>query len=220
MKLNIPANPNKITLGQFHDYCMAANGAAKVSAITGEPVEKLSKLTPAAIHELCGAFEQVVNLAQPILHSRFNVNIGGKVFGKVVKQFGFVPDLNQMSAAEFVDLMTLVEHPEQNMLKIAEVLFRPVKEVLVNWYRLEDYDSATLGKHEPFIRKIPLPLYLGARAFFLTTQDELLQRIPEFSQKLTKEAEASLKKEQKTAQSRQRRKRLTQRFLGTDGITT
>jgi hypothetical protein len=221
MQLTIPANPNLVTLGQFHDYMNSASGIGKVAAITGKTPKEIGKLTPQAIHEVCSAFETVVNLSEPILPAMFEVRIGKGLFKWLTPrmQLGFIPDMNQMSAAEFADLLMLAEDPVKHSIKIASILFRPIKDSVFKWYTIHEYNSAEIDKHEPFIRQIPLPIYLGARAFFLATHNELLKQIPEFSQALAKEAEKEIKKEERKIRLKQRRQQLTTRWLGT-GTTT
>ena len=221
MQLTIPANPNLITLGQFHDYMNAASGIGKVAAITGRTQKEIGKLTPQAITEICGAFETVVNLSEPVLPAMFEIrlNTGAWRWFSPKMQFGFVPDMNQMTAAEFADLLTLAEEPIKHSLKIAAILFRPIKETFHKWYSIQEYDSATIDKHEPYIRQIPLPIYLGARAFFLTTHNELLMTIPAYSQSLTEQVKTEIRKEERKVRSKQRRQQLITHWLGTDTTT-
>jgi hypothetical protein len=222
MQLTIPAHPNLVSLGQYSAYMNSGSGVGKVAAITGITEEEAEKLKPQTIHEICSAFDSILDLAVPILPAIIEIRSKKSRFRFLDEKirFGFMPDLNDASVKEFADLITLEEQPIKNCLKMAAIMFRPITDTLGKWYAIEDYNSNRIEKYLDYTKQIPLPIYLGARAFFLTTHNECLMQIPEFSQRIARNIESEIVKERKRMLLKQRKEQLTARLLGMVGITT
>ena len=86
----------------------------------------------------------------------------------LVKQFkmngityGFIPDLENMTFGEYIDLDTFIGDFE-NMHKAMNVLYRPVKQKFKNKYIIEDYDS----KDPDVLKDMPMDAVLSSILFF------------------------------------------------------
>jgi hypothetical protein len=88
------------------------------------------------------------------------------------QEFGFIPDLEEMSYGEFVDLDTNISDWE-NMHKAMAVLFRPIERKRGDKYTIIPYH----GTHEfsDFMKFMPLDVALGAVVFFLSFRERLIE---------------------------------------------
>ena len=78
-------------------------------------------------------------------------------------EYGFIPDLHEMSFGEYVDLDTFISD-WKNMHKAMAVLFRPVTSKKKDLYQIETYESAL--KYAEHMKHMPLNVALGAMVFF------------------------------------------------------
>jgi hypothetical protein len=88
------------------------------------------------------------------------------------QEFGFVPELDNITYGEFVDLDTYLQDV-QYMHKTMAVLYRPVTQKVKNRYLIEPYESA--GKYADLMKQAPMSVALGAVLFFYRLGNELLQ---------------------------------------------
>lgn len=96
-------------------------------------------------------------------------------FKKGNQEFGFIPQLDDMTFGEYVDLDTTLNKWE-TMHKAMGVLFRPVTLKQNGKYLIEQYDS--YDKY--YMQKIPLDVVFGALVFFWNLNKELLNHIPTY----------------------------------------
>lgn len=93
--------------------------------------------------------------------------------------FGFIPDLENITFGEYVDLDTSLSWP--TMHKAMSILFRPVLNKRGDKYTIEKYESTT--KYSELFKKMPLSVALGALVFFWTLTKDLSSDILRSSQK-------------------------------------
>ena len=110
MRIDIPTNPDRITIRQYRDYLLAMTGHEKVAVATGLPLAKVKHLKFDAIATICDMFEQVLEMAQPQLPAQFNINIPSeRMFGrKRSMELGFIPNIEAMTAGEFAPVSLMV----------------------------------------------------------------------------------------------------------------
>ena len=83
-------------------------------------------------------------------------------------EYGFIPDLDDMSFGEYMDLDTFIGDNE-NIHRAINVLYRPIKLKKGDRYVIEDYDTNTSEEAKNF----PLDAVLGAIVFFYTLGKDL-----------------------------------------------
>jgi hypothetical protein len=88
------------------------------------------------------------------------------------QEFGFVPELDNITYGEFVDLDTYLQDV-QNLHKSMAVLYRPITQKIKGRYLIEPYESA--GKYADLMKQAPVDVVLGAVLFFYRLGNELLQ---------------------------------------------
>jgi hypothetical protein len=104
------------------------------------------------------------------------------------KEYGFIPQLDEMSFGEYIDLDNYLGDWD-NMHKAMSVLYRLVKFKKENKYQIEDYN-----KSNDIMKEMPLDVALGAMVFFYHLNSELLQITMNF---LSKEIPKELTYQQK-----------------------
>jgi len=89
-------------------------------------------------------------------------------------EFGFNPNIKEMSFGEYVDLDTYIKDWKQ-MHKAMAVLYRPVIGSKRDMYRIEDYESS--DKYADLLRYMPTSVALGALVFFYRLGMKLAKRL-------------------------------------------
>ena len=78
-------------------------------------------------------------------------------------KFGFIPNLDDMTNGEYVDLDTYITD-WQEMHKACAVLFRPIIQELKDKYIIEEYKGS--NKYSDEMKDLPLDIAFGAVVFF------------------------------------------------------
>lgn len=88
-------------------------------------------------------------------------------------EFGFIPNLDDISFGEYTDLDTYITD-WNNMHKAMAVLYRPIiKKGINNTYKISDYKGTE--QYAEIMKSIPLDICLGAVVFFYNLGNELLK---------------------------------------------
>jgi hypothetical protein len=86
------------------------------------------------------------------------------------KKFGFIPNLEDITFGEYVDLDgTIVEW--ETMHNAMAILYRPVTEEKGELYRIEEYESS--HKYKDTMKQVTMDVVFGALVFFWTLGTEL-----------------------------------------------
>ena len=91
------------------------------------------------------------------------------------KEYGFIPNLDEMTLGEYIDLDNSVSDWQQ-MHKAMAVLFRPITYKKKQTYLIQEYEAE--GGDE--LRGMPLDVVLGSLFFFYNLRKELLNNIPSY----------------------------------------
>jgi hypothetical protein len=86
-------------------------------------------------------------------------------------EFGFIPNLDEISLGEYTDLETYISDWD-NMHKAMAVLYRPVINKLNKKYLIEEYKGS--ATYSDAMLDMPLEVALGAMVFFYNLGNALL----------------------------------------------
>lgn len=187
MKVTIPENISDITLEQFQTFVALDDVEESFTDrdIDEEKLKIFIGLTDKQIEAISeNDFQDLVKLVDDALNkpSEFQQR-----FKMKDTEFGFHTNLDRMSTAEYVDLMTYNSEPE-NLHKLMSILFRPItnKDALGN-YTIAKYNGS--DKWSEIMKQTPLHIVNGALVFFLNLSKELRKSIQRYStaQELQKE---------------------------------
>ena len=167
LTLKIPENLREITLGQYQKYLKMEKENEDETFIAQKMVEIFcsSRLdyimkmrwtdVQDIVIDLSNMFEQ-----DPKLKKQFTMN--GTIYG-------FIPNLDEISFGEFVDLDSYIVD-WQEMHKAMQVLYRPVKVNVRGRYNIEEYTAIT----DDTMKDMPLEYALGAVFFFIEFRERVI----------------------------------------------
>ena len=170
MKINIPENLNEITIKQFFDFkkCCDTNQdeqylrLAMVSIFCDVSVEDIKKISSKDFIDISNQLTNVLK-ETPTHIERFIIN---------GVSFGFIPNLENITAGEYIELDTLFKDEETYLEQMA-VMYRPITGTHKNLYRIEPFESTE--KHKDIMIAAPISAYLGSKVFFCNLLNELLE---------------------------------------------
>ncbi len=157
VKLIIPTSLNEITLGQYQEFSKL--DITKESEVQSKmieifckvPVEVVRSMKAKDITDICTIINNMFDVEHQMLN-RFDLN-GVK--------YGFIPDLENISFGEYVDLDTFMGDND-NLHRAMNVLYRPIDLKQGVRYTLKEYDPDTNEE----AKKYPLDAVFGAMVFF------------------------------------------------------
>ena len=115
---------------------------------------------------------------------------------KIIKlegvEYGFHPDLEEITLGEYADLETLIKLGlEKHLPEIMAILFRPVVEKKNDIYTIAAYDGKTKIRSE-IMKKMSAQQVQNALVFFWILGSELSLILPSFLMQITKETKPQL----------------------------
>ena len=168
VNLRIPTSLNEITLGQYQEFVKleqelkdSTNVSIQLKMIeifcsVPEAVVRSMKATDIA--EICEIINTMFDTDSQLI-SKFTL--------KGV-DYGFLPELDNMSFGEYMDLDTFIGDND-NLHRALNVLFRPIKLNKGSRYIIEDYEP----NDSEVAKEFPLDVVLGAIVFFYTLGKDL-----------------------------------------------
>lgn len=168
-----------------------------VSKITDKSVEEVSSWSIDSLKNIIEVYQSIADHKQQF-HSIIEWN--GQLYGYA--------HMKQASNGEYIDLESLCKDLNNNMHKVAAVLYRPITthrfkdmkfivkqkikmanndvENVFDWYEIEKYDSVKRKQREEEFKQFPVHIFLGAVSFFLTNASQYLNSIAFSENKITK----------------------------------
>ncbi len=170
VKLNIPDYLSELTLGQYQRYLKAMefekeqkNQDIKMIEIFCDvPSSVAMNMKLADIDGIVKHLIDVINQEQDLV----------KKFTMDGVEYGFIPNLSDMSFGEYYDLDEYM-HDWENMHMAMNVLYRPIVDKYGEKYSIEKYNINSYEK----MRKMPLDAVFGAHVFFYGLGKDLSQTI-------------------------------------------
>ena len=178
VKLSIPTTLNEITLGQYQEFSkLDITSESEVQSKMIEifckvPVEVVRSMKAKDITDICTVINTMFDVEHQMLN-RFQMN---------GKDYGFIPDLENISFGEYVDLDTFMGDND-NLHRAMNVLYRPIDLVQGQRYTLKEYDPDTNEEAKNY----PLDACFGAMVFFYDLGKDLSTVILNSSSKQNEE---------------------------------
>ena len=105
------------------------------------------------------------------------------------KEYGFIPNLEQMKSGEYIDL---TNNLGKDILASMAVMYRPITRKFKDVYDIEKYNGTD---NKEIFKNASISVYLGAQVFFWNLTNDLLKLMPQYLEKeLTAEQIADLEK--------------------------
>lgn len=166
IEINVPTNLNEITLEQYQKFLKIAENnpegnflnAKMIEIFCGIPLSDSYKLKMSSVTAIIDILYELL-ASKPNHVERFTMN---------GVEYGFIPDLDDMSLGEYIDLDNNASKWEQ-MHFAMNVLYRPIKTSKVGKYNIEDYDV----NNPEVMKDMPLGAAIGSLFFFYNLGMEL-----------------------------------------------
>lgn len=159
LEINVPDSLSEITLGQYQKFVKLYSGEVTEEFLALKMLEifcgvKLSEAYQMRFKDVDGVVELLTEILndKPQLVQRFKM--------KGV-EYGFIPNLDDMSFGEYVDLDTYIGD-WQNIHRAMAVLYRPIKDKHGERYNLVPYEVVDAEMY----KDMPLDAALSSVLFF------------------------------------------------------
>jgi hypothetical protein len=172
LEISIPTELKEIKLAQYQAFLKIAKdnedeeflNQKMVQTFCGIDLKDVAEIRFKDVLEITASLGKMFNVQSHRFINRFK--LGGV-------EFGFIPDLEEMSFGEYTDLDTYIGDWD-NMHKAMAVLYRPItKKGLNNTYEIEKYNGSIT--YCDVMKYAPLDVVLGANVFFYNLGNELLK---------------------------------------------
>ena len=172
LEISIPTELKEIKLSQYQAFLKIAKDNDDVEFMNQKMVQTFCNIDLKDVAEI--RYKDVLEITAS-LSKMFNVTshkfINRFKLGGV--EFGFIPDLDEMTFGEYTDLDSYIGDWD-NMHKAMAVLFRPItKKGLNNTYEIEKYNGSIT--YSDVMKHAPLDVVFGANVFFFNLGNELLK---------------------------------------------
>lgn len=150
-----------------------------LNLFTGKSIEQLMEYPLAELDKYYQYIAKVLN-EKPKFQKTFFLN---------EKEYGFIPNLEQMNSGEYIDL---TNNLGKDIIASMAVMYRPIIRKFKDVYDIEKYKGTD---NKEIFKNAPISVYLGAQVFFWNLTNDLLKLMPQYLEKeLTAEQLADLEK--------------------------
>jgi len=175
MKVTIPTSLKEITLKQYQTFRAATadnkeDDFVKLALVTifcNLTLEEVVKIRVKDFNDIALQVSQTLQ-HEPSFSQRFKLN---------GKEFGFIPNLDKITAGEFIDLDKYLKE-EETLDRAMAVLFRPIDNSFKDLYNIEPYISSETYRKE--LEDMPLDVVMGSIVFFYNLSNELLKATKDY----------------------------------------
>jgi len=167
LKVNVPTTLSEITLEQYQRFVKLEGDEEflthkMLEIFCGLPLADLPNVRVKDVSNVTSHIYKMLN-EKPKLKPTFTI-------GK--QEFGFIPEIDNITYGEFIDLDTYIQDI-QNLHNTMAVLYRPITKQVGERYLIEPYESAS--KYAELMKQAPMDVVMGAVLFFYRLGNELLQ---------------------------------------------
>lgn len=169
----IPQKWTEVSLGSYQKFIEATsedldthtNNLCAISALVGVPMQEIEKCAKKDVDAVLEVLSKLISVK---VNETLNliITIDGV-------DYGFHPNLKDITFAEFVDLDNYLENPIENLHKVMGVLYREVTHEKKGKYDIVEYDSSKcIENANKFKDAMSIGTVNGAAAFFLNIGKE------------------------------------------------
>lgn len=181
VQIKVPSTLNEIPLKHYQDFLSVQKNSSDEEFVAQKMVEifcgirliEVAKIKLTSLNELIAHFTKLFEQT-PKFTPTFKI-------GEI--EFGFIPELEEITFGEYVDLDSHLQSWD-NFHKAMAVLYRPIKTRKGEKYDIKDYDPSV--DMQELMRFAPLDVCISASLFFWTLESELLQATLNYLEKQMK----------------------------------
>lgn len=166
MKVSIPQNTNEITVEQYSKYNMIANDSDK--EFVGHKM--LSIFLNISMQDALNMEQATAEEVIKDLNDMLDTQEDTFTFKHKGIEYGFIPDLEQITLGEYVDLEDYIQNAK-DWNKAMAVMFRPVKQRIRDLYDIEPYVGDKRSQEDA--KDFPASAFITATVFFYSLSKRL-----------------------------------------------
>lgn len=186
MEIQVPTSLDDITVEEYQKFAAINTEDADkdflmlktIEIFLGVDLETANAFPAGVAEDLSNEIAEVLNQKQDF-QDRFTLN-GIK--------YGFIPNLEEMTLGEFIDLDEGLKSVK-DLHKVAAVMYRPIERERGDLYSIKPYTGSIELQRE--MRKAPIGVISAAVVFFYRLGNELSLDFQIYLQKLAKKAQTS-----------------------------
>lgn len=164
VELIVPNNLNEVTLGQYQEYIKLKD--LSETELSLKMIGIFCNLKSEQVRYLKATdVRTVVTIISEMFDSKPSLVNTFKIDGI---EYGFIPNLDEMSFGEYIDLDTFIGDWD-NIEKAMGVLYRPVEMRKGNRYHIKEYEAV----ETEHLKAMPLDAVLGSILFFYRLGNDL-----------------------------------------------
>lgn len=170
LEITIPTDLSEIKLSQYQKFIKIAKNNEDSEFLRQKMVQIFCNIDLKDVATI--KYKQVVEITNNLFilfSKKYELT---KKFYLDGKEFGFIPNLDEISTGEYIDLETYIVDWE-NINKVMAILYRPIKNKQGEKYIIEDYEGS--DKYSEIMKEVSLDIVLGAYVFFCLLGNELLK---------------------------------------------
>lgn len=170
LEIQIPTELNEIKLIQYQKFLSIAKDNPEGEFLQQKMVQLFCNIDLKDVASI--KYSEVNNITNRLgaMFSKDHKLVQRFILGGV--EFGFIPNLEEISFGEYTDLDTYINDWD-NMHKAMAVLYRPIKQKFKHTYSIEEYNGSIT--YSDVMKHAPLDAVLGATIFFYNLGNELLR---------------------------------------------
>ena len=189
IEITIPNNLNEITLGQYQKFLSIAENNKEGEFLNAKMIEIFCGISLADTYNLkMSSVTAILDVLNNMLEQKPQHIVQFKMDGV---KYGFIPDLDELTLGEYIDLDNNISKWEQIHVAM-NVLYRPIKDSKGLNYNIKDYDTSDSDK----MKNMPLGAAMGSLFFFYNlglelSRDTILSSKKQLQTEATQEGQTS-----------------------------
>ena len=173
IEVNIPESLKEIKLRDYQKFvrtCKDSNDELfiqqkMIEIFCGVPLLSVLKMKLSDVEDITNHLNNLFT-KQPNLTRKFDI---------AGLEFGFIPNLEKITFAEYIDLDTYIADFD-NMHKAMAVLYRPIVDKRKDTYSIEEYTGS--DAYSEIMEHVSMEVVIGARVFFLEFKQRVIDGYP------------------------------------------
>lgn len=178
-KYELPTEWNEVSISQYSKLMKVLDNenASEIEVIV-KTLEALVGIESRVLTKTPLKYLKSVYVELAVLTSKEPANHLKKVIEINGVEYGIIPDFNDLTLGEFVDLDNYLQDSWNNLVKIFAVLYRPIVERKGDKYIIEDYTLKDIKeRREIFSDKLSIDTAFGAMIFFYDIGSKLIENM-------------------------------------------
>jgi len=188
VKVKVPTTLSELTLSQYQKYLKIQSenedntfiAQKMIEIFCNLPLEKVIRMKWRDVKEITEELGELFDRESTFI----------KKFTYKNQNYGFIPNLDEISFGEFVDLDSCLQD-WQRMHHAMQILYRPIDIQVRGRYNIKDYD----GVLDDEMKDIPLNIALGSVFFLLNLGKELSEVTMDYFNKGILEGHSQVKED-------------------------